>query len=77
MVLLPLATGVGPHAPPVGAIREMMDADVERIISDAMEQARERPRGEITSGAIVRSTARLWESLRLNNLRVWGASDRE
>lgn len=77
MVLLPVAAGGGANAPPPEELRAMMKTDIRTIIGDAIEESSQDERDEITGGALLRSIARRWSDLKLNSLRVWGASRHE
>ena len=74
MVLKPAAAE--PMAPPV-ELRGMMRADARSILAEARAEPNISEDGEISSGAVLRSTARLWPNLRINDLHIWGVDDRE
>jgi hypothetical protein len=67
MVVLPLEHTHDRYAQ--GEILETIRADIDLIIAVAAEAPKDE--GQISGGAILRTTAQLWEKLKINAQNIW------
>jgi len=69
MIVLPIVHPGNPIPVDRGELRDAIVEDVRTLVRTAGER---RP-GEITGGDVLKVAAELWDRLRINELRFWGA----
>ena len=76
---LQMNTGVAPFTGPTIELGNMLEGDLDLLLSDAARRhaARQRslrdgPDREISGHAVVEALAANWTQLKLNSYRIWG-----